>query len=131
MNLRLRSYVAPTTMSISLQKFADLIAEFPRERDSLSRFGELLGTGVPRRYTLDHLLLRAQPDSEESFVRILERLVAAGTIRRVYQVESPATHAPLEEFSSFVQIPDSVFDYNSEQYIPVTPRNLLPLYVVQ
>jgi hypothetical protein len=118
-------------MNMFLQKFASLIAEFPRERDSLARLGELVGTGVQRRFTLDHLLLRTLPDSEESFVRILERLVAMGTIGRVYEVESPTAHKPLEEYSSFVQIPESVFDVYVEQQIPVTPRNLRPLYLVK
>lgn len=114
-----------------LQRFANITAEFPLERDALARLGELIGTGVQRRLTLDHIFLRVRPHSEVDFVRLLERLVAMGAIERVYQVESPATRAPLEEFSSYDRIPESIFDVSSEMEIPVTPRNVRPLYLVQ
>lgn len=113
------------------QKFASITAEFPAERDALAQLGELVDTGVQRRLTLDHLFLRLQPHSEIDFARVLERLVAAGAIGRVYQVESPVTRSPIEEFASYESIPESIFDWHTETQIPVTPRNVRPMYLVQ
>jgi len=118
-------------MSMFSQRFASITAEFPLERDALARLGELIGSGVQRRLTLDHILWRVKPHSEIDFVRVLERLVDAGAIDRVYQVASPTTRAPIEEFSSFDRIPESIFDFHAEMEIPVTPRNVHAMYLVR
>ncbi len=117
-------------MSMSSEKFSSITSEFPRERESVSRLGELIGSGKRREMTIDHLTLRVQPSSEVDLVRILERLVYDGTIQRVYRVESPGNLGPIEDFDDFREVPEEIFDPHTGAEISVTPRNVRVMFIL-
>lgn len=115
-------------MSSFSQKFASITAEFPAERETLSRLASLVGTGQQREMTLDHLIQRLRPSSDYSLARILERLVAEGIIGRVFRVVSPADRLPIEDFPSFSRVPEVLFDWHNGTEISVRPRDVRVVY---
>ena len=110
------------------QSFADLPNEFPAERESISRLGRIAKSTRHREMTLSHLILQVSPQSIESLVLILERLVSQRTVRRVYRIESPRTRGKIDDFESFRDVPETIFDWHSGEELVVTPRDLRVYY---
>lgn len=115
-------------MNTFSQRFAALIDDFPEERESLALLAKLIQSDRHREMTLDHLILTLSPHSVESLVRILERLAHEGAIERSYRVESPKTKAKIEDFTSFEDIPETVYDDKTGTELQVTPRDLRVIY---
>src|SRR5258708_6770163 len=112
MSSQFLSSVAVLTMSISLQKFDDLTAEFPEDRDLLMRLRDLVIAPKQREMTLDHLALKLHARSSTTLAQILEKLTSAGVIRRVFRIESPKTKASIKDVESFLDVPAIIDDWH-------------------
>ena len=115
---------------MSSDKYSNLTAEFPAERETVSRLSELVGTGKRRELPLDALIVRLEPKSDIDLARILERLVFDGTIARVYRIEN-ASYAPIDEFPDYRGIPQNIFDPHTGTDMVVTPRNVRVVFVLK
>lgn len=115
-------------MNTFSQRSAALISEFPEERESVARLGNLIHSSKHREMTLDHLILTLSPHSVESLVRILERLALEGTVARLYRVESPKSKGKIKDFASFEDIPETIYDDKTGTELQVTPRDLRVIY---
>lgn len=115
---------------MSSDKYSSLTAEFPAERETVSRLSQLVGTGKRREMPLDSLIVKLEPKSDIDLARILERLVSSGTIARLYRVEN-ASYAPIDEFVDYRRIPREIFDPHTGAEMVVTPRNVRVVFVLE
>jgi hypothetical protein len=70
------------------------------------------------------------PKSLLAFSEILSLLEKEGILRKIFRIESPTTKAGIDDYSSFLDIPDIVHDPNIDQDIQVKTDNVKLLYSV-
>jgi hypothetical protein len=115
-------------MSTYSPLFSAITREFPQEEAAIARLAELSEQPKKLEMTIDHLVLQTSAKSFLALLKILERLVSSGTAERVYRVESPESHAPIQDFSSFRNVPERIHDWHRGEELAVTPRNVRLLY---
>ena len=64
------------------------------------------------------------PDSE--LIRILNRLVQIGLLEQFVRVEN--NFSGIGDFSSITEIPDEIYDWRADMYVPITPDKLRLYY---
>lgn len=103
--------MAKSTSSTSLTTFSDIIASRPDAAAPLRRLEAYVGKFPPRTgvFTLNSLFDAAKPQSMSQLVVLLDDLVRAGLLRRIYRIQS-AAGGGIGDYASFVEIPSSVFD---------------------
>jgi hypothetical protein len=117
----------------------DITTKFATERKAVKRLAVLLkqayaseqkGKPVPE-YTFEHLLSVLEPSSPEALSYILAQLVKNGEIRKIIRVESPKNKGGIGDFSSILEVPETIHDTRADQRVRVTPDLLRVIYRLQ
>jgi len=100
-----------------LQRELDLRAELKR------RLAELFEQNRKAQFTIRHLESKVHPPSVAALALALAELQQAGVVDRYVRVESPESHGGIEDFASPDDVPDEIYDWRTQQTVPVTPEN--------
>lgn len=115
-------------MNTSCQKYENLAAEFPSEKDAINRLRDLFQAATPEQvYSIGRLIDLIQPTATHYFPTLLRRAEEEDLILGYVRVESPAMGG-IDDFKSIVDIPDQIYDQHQGQNIPVTPDLLKAVY---
>ncbi len=110
-----------------------LTAEFPAERDALTRLvGHIeaargQGNDRPRSLPVKRMFEIAEPSSQLALVQILGRLVTDGVLTQVVRFE-PEPLSGGQEFSSIAEVPPIIHDKRRDLDVEVKPEHLRLYY---
>ena len=106
-----------------------MASEWPGDRELAERVAEILKEG--NEYDFDRVAQLAHPSSRRELRFLLGWLVRHGVVKLIFRVESPERNAGIEDFESFDDVPDRIFDRYTAREIAVTPQNLRTVYEVE
>lgn len=85
-----------------------------------------------REVTYNRLRELVKAPSEQSFRNEITRRLIEGKLKVFYRVVSPTTKATIEKYASPVEVPDSIFDISTGDYIDIDPfRNVETVYIAE
>ncbi|MFM0732827.1 hypothetical protein PQQ52_20335 [Paraburkholderia sediminicola] len=109
-----------------------LIDEFPEESESVERLAEFfdkaekLGTQT-KELTVQRFFDVAKPSSQGVLIKILQRLVQQGVLKKLIRVESDALGG-IADFGSVTEVPAVLFDSRIGREIEVRSDQLKLVY---
>lgn len=119
-------------MNTYLEKLDTLIAEFPEEREALSRLNKRFSEDMARigrtpEYPANRIFDVAKPRSGRALAIILARLCELGVLSKFVRVESDALGG-IDDFDSVIDVPEVIFDIRQGREIEVRPDQLRLYY---
>jgi hypothetical protein len=98
--------------------------ERERREDLKRRLTELFASSGDSQFTLRHLDEKLGNISAVSLAIVLAELQEQGLVDRIVRVESPESHGGIKDFTSLDDVPNEIYDWRTQQTIPVTPENI-------
>lgn len=118
---------------MSSEKFKDIMASFPLDKESIRRLEELVShAGAPAEpaYSFDHLIDVLAPSSPEALSLLLTELQQRGFVEKIVRVESPSNKGGIGDFRSVADVPEEIYDWRTDRTIAVEPDNLKVLFKI-
>ncbi len=116
---------------MSLPSLNNLINEFPKEEEPLSRINNLIDTSEVGKtlFTLNKLYETSRFSSQFIFNYVLDRLVSDGVLKKIIRVETE--HGGVDDFQSINDVPNELIDWRTSEKFTVTPRHIKILYKLE
>lgn len=117
-------------MNMCSAKYSDLISRFPSEKAAVEKLYSLLSSAKPgeSEFALSRLYDKAEPKSQQAFVRLIQILVECDVLEEIVRIESRYGSGGIQDFSSVDDIPNRLHDWRADRDIEVTPGDLHLIY---
>lgn len=117
-------------MSMSSINLGEITGRFHEGRGTTRRLEKLASSWKPGDvYTLDRLYDLVAPSSVQTLSLILGELTQRGILQQFVRVQSP-TGGGIEDFSSILDVPQTMHDWRTDKEIEVGPENLQIVFKV-
>ena len=117
---------------MSLTNFDTLTASFPDDKDAILRIAELIeesSTTTKTLFSVTRITDRAAPISQFTLAYVLQQLESLGILKKIIRVTSKEG-VGIKDFTSILDIPETILDRNRDINIVVEPEDLHIFYQV-
>ena len=112
--------------------FENLTASFPNDKDAILRIAELIEENSKAKkafFSVTRITDRAAPISQFTLAYVLQQLESSGILRKIIRVTSKEG-VGIKDFTSILDIPETILDRNRDINIVVEPEDLKIFYQV-
>ena len=119
-------------MTTQLNKLYTLISEFPEDAQAVTRLAKYIESrnGKATVLSINRLYDLANPSSQLSLAKIIQRYIDIGVLREIIRVELEGMDGN-RDFNKIEDIPKTVHDYKRDLDVPVKAKDLSLYYSVE